>query len=213
VSEPEHTPIGARLRERTQPLAPDDAANGYAHAQLCEGIGRMLAQVAEVFDPEGDVPPLAPILDVELCPEWALPWLAQLVGVRIPAGATDEQARTLISDVAGFRRGTPAAITAAAALFLTGTKRVYFNERVRNDAYLLGVVTLASETPDPALVERAILAQKPGGLVLSYSSIVGQTYRAVLTEVDSYREVRSTWTSYRDLRDHLPLLSTEDADG
>jgi hypothetical protein len=49
--------------------------------------------------------------------------------------------------------------------------------------------------------------------VLSYSSIVGQTYRAVLTEVDSYREVRSTWTSYRDLRDHLPLLSTEDADG
>jgi hypothetical protein len=125
----------------------------------------------------------------------------------------DEQARTLISDVAGFRRGTPAAITAAAALFLTGTRRVYFNERVRNDAYLLGVVTLASETPDPALVERAILAQKPGGLVLSYSSIVGQTYRAVLTEVDSYREVRSTWTSYRDLRDHLPLLSTEDADG
>jgi hypothetical protein len=53
-------------------------------------------------------------------------------------------------------------------------------------------------------VQAAILAQKPGGILLSYSAIAGQTYRAVLTEVDSYREMRSEWATYRDVRDHLP---------
>jgi hypothetical protein len=202
--EPVLSPLGARLRERTQPLAPDDAEHGWAHALLCEALGLMLEQVGEVFDPEGDVPPLAPILDPELCPEWALPWLAQFVGVRLPAGMAPDVARVVITDVAGFKRGTPAALTAAASFFLTGTRTVYFNERLANDPYRLGVITLAGETPDPAQVLAAILAQKPAGIVLSYSAIAGQTYRAVLTEVDSYREARATWTSYRDLRDHLP---------
>lgn len=205
MPEPDPTPIGARLRERTQPMAPDDAVHGYGHAYLCEGIGRMLEQLAEVFDPEGDAPPLAPILDVDLCPDWALPWLAQWVGVQLPVGITADQARLLIREVSGFKRGTPAALRAAAAYYLTGTRRVYFNERLADNAYRLGVITLASETPDPAQVLAAIMAQKPAGIVLSYSAIAGQTYRAVLTEVDSYRELRSTWTSYRDLRDHLPL--------
>lgn len=212
MSEPVHTPLGARLRERTQPLAPTDADNGWAHAQLCEAIGRMLEQVAEVFDPEDDVPPVAPILDPDLCPDWALPWLGQWVGVRLPAGTTPDSARSLIKDVAGFRRGTPAALRAAAAFFLTGTKTVYFNERLADDPYRLGVITLTAETPDEALVRAAILAQKPGGIVLSYTAIAGQTYRAVLTEVDSYREMRSTWPTYRDVASHLPTPTPEGAD-
>jgi hypothetical protein len=206
MAEPVLSPVGARLRERTQPLAPDDADYGWAHAHLCEAIGLMLEQVAEVFDPEGDVPPLAPILDPELCPEWALPWLAQFVGVAIPPGTPPEDARTLITDVAGFRRGTPAAMRAAASALLTDTKTVWFRER-DTGAYQLEVVTLTSETPDPRRRARAMLtAQKPGGIVLRYACITGQTYRSVRAEVDSYRELRATWTSYRDLRDHLPLL-------
>jgi hypothetical protein len=94
MAEPVLSPVGARLRERTQPLAPDDGSYGWAHAHLCEAIGLMLEQVAEVFDPEGDVPPLAPILDPELCPDWALPWLAQFVGVAIPPGTPPEDALT-----------------------------------------------------------------------------------------------------------------------
>lgn len=214
MTEPVHTPLGARLRERTQPLAPADADYGWAHAHLAEGIGRMLEQLAEVFDPEDpDVPPLAPILDVDLCPDWALSWLGQWAGVRLPAGTDPDVARELIRSVAGFSRGTPAALRAAASFYLTGTKTVYFNERFGNDPYRLGVITLASETPDPALVLAAITAQKPGGIVLSYSAITGQTYRSVLTEVDSYRELRSTWPSYRELLAHLPTPNTEDADG
>src|SRR5262245_55185049 len=127
---PQHTPTGARLRERTQPLAPDDERYGYAHAHLCEAIGRMLEQVAEVYDPDGDVPPLAPILSPDLCPTWALPWLAQLVGVQLPKGIDDAHARDMIRHVAGFQRGTPAAIKAAVSLTLTGdSPTVWFRER------------------------------------------------------------------------------------
>jgi hypothetical protein len=200
MSGPTHTPLGARLRERTQPLAPDDASYGYAHAHLCEALGRMLEQVAEVFDPEGDVPPLAPILDVELCPAWALPWLAQLVGVVLPYGVGDDEARTYIRDVAGFERGTPASLRAAAGLFLTGDKTVYFRERDPTGAdppYTLEVVTVASETPDPAAVLRALLAQKPGGIVLNYRTVAGWDYQQMTTEGGLYSALATRFTSYR----------------
>jgi hypothetical protein len=200
MSGPTHTPLGARLRERTQPLAPDDASYGYAHAHLCEALGRMLEQVAEVFDPEGDVPPLAPILDVELCPGWALPWLAQLVGVVLPYGVGDDEARTYIRDVAGFERGTPASLRAAAGLFLTGDKTVYFRERDPTGAdppYTLEVVTVASETPDPAAVLRALLAQKPGGIVLNYRTVAGWDYQQMTTEGGLYSALATRFTSYR----------------
>lgn len=149
-TEPVLTPLGERLRERTQPLAPADADYGYAHAYLCEAIGRMFQQVGDVFDPEGDLPPLAPILDLDLCPDWALPWLGQLTGVVLPKGVTPDQARSFIREVAGFQRGTPAAMRAAAQLFLTGDKSVQFRERDPSGAdppYTLEVVVKTSELP------------------------------------------------------------------
>jgi hypothetical protein len=205
VTQPDLSSLGARLQERTQPLAPDDDAHGYAHALLVEALSTAFAQVGEIFDPEGDVPPGAPLLDVDLCPDWALPWLAQIVGVTLPQGVSPADARTLITEIAGWQRGTPASLAAAARAFLsTPDATVFFNERFAGDPYRLGIITLASETPDPALVERAILAQKPGGIVLSYSAVAGQTYRAVLAEVDSYREMSSTWSSYSDVLNRMP---------
>jgi hypothetical protein len=203
MTAPVHTPIGARLRERTQPLAPDDASNGYAHAHLCEGIGRMLAQVAEVFDPEGDVPPFAPLLDPALCPAWALPWLAQLVGVRLPAGTSESAARAMISDVAGFARGTRAAMTASIAPLLTDTKTVYFRER-DGSAYRLEVVTLTSETPDPVAVEAALRSQKPGGLVLSYRTVASWDWQQVVVEQASWATAKATYSTWRRFVERTP---------
>jgi hypothetical protein len=197
--------VAERLRERTAPLAPDDEQHGWAHALLCGALAQAFEQVADIFDPPDPIPPGAPLLDVTLCPDWALPWLAQIVGVQIPNGAAPDQARALIADIAGWQRGTPGALRAAARAFLsTPTATVYFNERLANDAYRLGVLTLISQTPDPELVRRAIEAQKPGGIVLSYAAIDVQTYRALLTEVDSYREARATWPTYRSMRAQLP---------
>jgi hypothetical protein len=203
VSAPEHTPIGARLRERTQPLAPDDESYGYAHATLCEAIGRMLEQVAQVFDPDGDVPPLAPILALELCPDWALPWLAQWVGIRIPSGMSATDARALIGDVSGFARGTPASLRAAVQTTLTDSKTVWFRER-DGSPYRLEVVTLTSETPDAAKSLAALLTQKPGGIVLSYRTVVGWDYQQMTTTGGTYAVLKTTYSSYRKLSEHTP---------
>jgi hypothetical protein len=199
----EPTAIGARLRERTQPLAPDDEANGNAHAHLCEALGRMLAQVAEVFDPDGDVPPFAPLFDPALCPAWALPWLAQLVGVRLPAGISESAARAMISDVAGFARGTRAAMTASLESLLTGSKTVWFRER-DGSPYRLEVVTLASETPDPVSVEAILRAQKPGGLVLSYRTVASWDWQQVVVEQATWATAKATYSTWRKFVERTP---------
>lgn len=202
-NEPNHSPLGARLRERTQPLAPDDRQYGYAHAWLCEALSRILLRVQEAFDPEDPIPPIAPLLDPELCPDWALPWLAQLVGVALPVGVSTPDARALIADVAGFRRGTTAAIEAGLANTLTGNKTVYFRERDGGDAYALEVVTLTGETPDSATTLAALMAQKPGGIVLRYRTVAGQDWQAVKDSGQTWRNVRTNYVSWRDVRDNV----------
>jgi hypothetical protein len=201
-NEPDLASIGDRLRERTAPLAPHDDQYGYAHAYLCGSLGAIFREVAEVFDPEGDLPPMAPLLDPALCPDWALPWLAQFVGIKLPVGIGPEDARTTIHSVAGFKRGTRAALRAAAGLFLTGSKTVYFRERdpsALDPPYTLEVVTLTDETPDPAAVLRALLAQKPGGIVLNFRTVVGWDYQEMTAAGGTYLVQSATFTTYYKL--------------
>lgn len=204
--EPAHTSFGERLRERTQPLAPDDAANGFAHAYLCEAFSRMFREVQEVFDPDDPLPPFAPLLDPQLCPEWALPWLAQWVGTKLPDGVSPADARVIIADVAGFRRGTPAALRAAAQFYLTGTKTVYFRERDQDGAdppYTLQIVTLISETPNPDAVLAALTAQKPGGIILNYGQVETWDYQEMtnrgMTQRWTYSSLPPLYATYADL--------------
>src|SRR3954452_19697346 len=117
-----HSPLGQRLAERTQPLAPDDATYGYAHAALCEGMMIPFGQLDELIDPPAPLLPWEPLFDVDICPGWALPWLGQIVGVRIPRGTSEADARGMIKDLGLGKRGGPEAIKAGAGLALTGSK-------------------------------------------------------------------------------------------
>jgi hypothetical protein len=197
--EPPQTPYGQRLRGRTEPLAPNDDQYGWAHWILCESIGAIFLELQQAFDPE-DMPPVASLLDVDTCPDWALPWLAQFVGVQIPVGVAPDDARELIRAVSGFSRGTPAALQAAAALFLTGNQSVFFRER-EGSAYHLEIVTRESETPDPDAVLRALLSQKPGGLTLDYHTVRGWDYEELtLHGPDPYSALAAAFATYRDLQ-------------
>lgn len=199
MSTPELTPWGQRLRERTAPLAPEDSQHGDAHAYLAGALAIALERVAEIYDPE-DGPPGSPLVDVDRCPDWALPWLAQLVGVTIPAGVTDpEQVRAGIRDVAGWKRGTPAALRAAAGFYLTGSKTVIFRERDPSGSdppYTLEVVTRVGETPDPAAVQAALEAAKPAGLVLTYRTVAGWDYQEMTDEGGPYSALPAKFPSY-----------------
>jgi hypothetical protein len=207
MSAPVTSPFGDRLQERTRPLAPDDAAYGFAHAILCEALSKPFLQVQEVFDPEGDLPPVAPLLDPVLCPDWALPWLAQLVGIVIPTGTAPDTARSLIGSVLGFRRGTRAAMEAAVQVTLIGSKTVYFRERDNGNAYQLEVVTLTAETPIPTQTQAAITATKPAGIVLTYRTALSWDYQQLTIDYggQTYADLKLDFATYRDLRDRNPV--------
>jgi hypothetical protein len=201
---PALSPLGERLRERTAPLAPDDEAHGYAHAHLCEALAQALRQVAEIYDPPDPYPPGAPLIDVETCPDWALGWLAQVVGVSLPVGATPDQQRALIRDVSGWKRGTPAALRAIVAATLTGSRTVYFRERHLGDAYALEVVTYTAETPDPARSLAALRTQKPAGIVLSFRVMATWDWEQVVVDNASWAAVDGRYDTWTELLLNAP---------
>jgi len=202
---PDHTVIGARLTERTNQMAPDDPQYGWAHAHLCEALGQPLLQFQEAFDPV-DADPFETLLDPARCPPWALPWLAQLVGLRLPTSITVDQQRAFINALASHNRGTPSALAAAAGLYLTGNRTVMFRERDptgTDPPYTLEVVTRDSETPDPAKVQAALMAQKPGGIVLFYRTVQMWDYEEMTLEGAqeswTYASLPSMFATYREL--------------
>jgi hypothetical protein len=135
---------------------------------------------------------------------WALPWVAQLVGVRLPANIGPDEARVLITEARGFQRGTRESIYAAASYWLTGEKTMYFRERDAGDPYALEVVTLDSETPDPAAVLDALIAQKPAGLILRYRQVTGWDYEELTLTGDTYVVVATDFATYATLTANEP---------
>lgn len=202
VPDPPYSRLGERLRERTQPLAPDDQHYDYAHAKLCEGMMLPFAQLAELVDPPDPYVPWEPLFNVNICPDWALPWLGQIFGVRVVASLPPDDQRQMIKELGAFARGSPDAIRAAARFGLTGSKTVLLRERDDGDAYLLEVVTLVDETPDPALVVRLVLSQKPGGIKLNTHAIVGWDYQQMtLTYVGKfYKDLPKDYPTYAVLK-------------
>jgi hypothetical protein len=80
---------------------------------------------------------------------------------------------------------------------------VYFRER-EGSAYRLEVVTLAAETPDPALTLAAATAAKPGGLVLTYRTADGWDYQAMTDQGGTYAAQSAAYSTYADLRENTP---------
>ena len=69
-------------------------------------------------------------------------------------------------------------------------KTVYFRERDQDTPdppYYLEIVTLDAETPDPQKVREAIMAQKPGGIVLNYRGVTGWDYEEMTGEAATGR--------------------------
>lgn len=152
IGPPAYTPLGKRLQERTEQLQPEalDAQYGYAHGHLSEAMMRGLEQLGTLIDPPDPAVPWQPLFDIDLCPDWALPWLAQCVGVRLPQSVTAAQARALIVGLGLHKRGTIGAIVAAGEPFLDEGVRhtVYVRERDGGDPYRLEIVTAEESLPE-----------------------------------------------------------------
>ena len=196
-----------RLYAALAPLAAEDAANGWALLVLCNAIGTMYQELEELVRDTPEGPGWSQLLDVDRCPPEALPWLAQFVGVRLLPDSSEAEQRQRIDSTSGFQRGTRDALIGAAQATLTGTKTVIFRERDPAGAdppYSLTVITRTSETPDSAATLRALTAQKPGGLVLTYRTATGQDYVQLKATSATYAIVKTKYHDYTAVRTSEP---------
>lgn len=182
------------------PLAYDDERLDWPLLKYCEALAGSLQEVYEYIYANG-YSAWGIIMDVDNAPFKALPWLAQFVGVTVPprqAGETDEaydaRIRAYIRATPGFDRGTPDAMMAAIQQTLTGTKTVYIRERY-GGAYRIEIITKTNETPDPAATLRAILSQKPAGIQLTHSVLVGQDFQLLYQNNTTFQAVYTKYAT------------------
>lgn len=171
-------------------LVPWNAADERTDWTLLRWMSAMTSKRAEIDDlvRDREYPGWSSLLDVDRVPAKGLPYLAQFLGVDVTPALSESDQRQQLRDVPGFKRGTPAAMTGAARPFLTGTKTVTLVER-DTSAYHLTVRTFTAETPDPDLVEAALLSQKPAGLVLDYEVVDGLTWGEIKASGKTYGEL------------------------
>lgn len=131
------------------------------------------------------------ILDIDRCPEYALPWLAQFVGVRLLPGSTLNlvEKQTKITDRSSFQRGTVASIknvltTLANASLAPGQSPMLVSQVIVAEglAYTGGSPLY---TPD----ENAVVILLPNGYFPSL------TYGSVDT-VGDYAVIDATYVTY-----------------
>lgn len=175
-----------------------EATDEWRLLELCEGLAGGLQGVEDIIRDTDDGPGWSIVMDADRAPVDWLPWLGQFVGVRLPPGLSEAEQRARIKNTDGFQRGTPEALKAAARSYLTGSQSVFFIERY-GSPYRLQVATLIAETPDPAVVERALLEQKPAGIVLTYATVAGHDYATLAATHVSYASLPGAYPTYADM--------------
>ncbi len=175
--------FGARLSANLLPWLTSDLE------RYCEAIGVMFDPVLELVEEEGSdgeagyVPAWGKLLNPELCPAEALPYLAQFVGVEIPAGTSESEARALLKGEAGLERGTLASIEGACARILGAGVSFAIEERTNangeEDAYHF-LVLVPPGKGSSGLVE-AINAVKPAGVFFTVVEVEGAWLDGALT--------------------------------
>lgn len=206
---PTLTRFGQDVYQAVAPLAYADEEHGYPLALFADAFGRMFQPVDDLAGDTAEGPGWSQAVDIDRAPPEALGWLAQFTGVTLDPTLDDTAQRAWIRAGSGMKRGTPAAIVAAARKHLTGTQTVVINERdagacPSEPAYGLTVITFTSETPDPAVTEADIRAAKPAGLVLQYLTADGMNFALLKTDYATFGDVKSTFATFDALRTGTP---------
>ena len=190
--------------ESIAPLTGQDELYDWPLLRYLDGLMRQLDEVEQLTRDTDTHVGWGAALDLDDAPPYAIPWLAQFVGVEVPLSLDVESQRIRISEAAGWRRGTPAAIRGAMRQHLTGSRTTQIFERYQDDPYHLRVRTFVTETPDPERVEEAVRALKPAGIILTYDVSDGQTYDDVAMTYGTYDSVMADHDTYNDILYGIP---------
>jgi hypothetical protein len=199
VSPPASTPLADEVYARLEPVARQDADLGYPLLVYLVALSQMWRQVEAIVRSTDGKPAWSQALDVDRCPDFLLPWLAQFVGVVVTPNIGEAAQREQIRNVGGFKRGSPASLVAAIASTLTGTQFVSLIERNGGDAYAMLATLRTAETPDLAHTTAVAALAKAAGLSLTIIASAWRTY--AMWEVDwpgTYTDVENAFATYAD---------------
>lgn len=184
-------PSGERLYESVPSVFAKDEEVDFFGIALCQALTAMLQDLDQIVrdSPEGvhpitgeSVPGLprhcgwSAITDPVTAPTAWLPWCGKLYGVVLKGNTTEAQQRAQILELPPQKRGSVEAMIKAAQETLTGKKEIVLIERSNEEAYHMIGHTQTSETPSETATRNALLTQKPGGLVLTYSASNSPTW-------------------------------------
>jgi hypothetical protein len=175
-----------------QPIWTDDLGDYVA------AIATMWNEVEQYdADPDNDVVAWQALLDVDIAPLAALPWLAQCVGDRVPVGLDEDAARDWVRASPNWSRGTPQGIADGVKRLLTGTQTVQFGVRMKLDGSphddYIAIITYATETPDPQRVRNELRRTVPADIVWEYDVIDAATWTLVEAGMADWVELQTTY--------------------
>ena len=165
----------------------------------------VMTEQVELFadDQDDGTPGWSIMLDPDTCPVYALPYLAQWVGERLPAGISEADARTWIKTAPNQWRGTPYSIVRAAQRWLTGPRYVQIRERSKLDGTpdpdYLAVQTFTSQTPDPERVLDELRTVVPADIVLDYQVTIGATWQDIAIAYATWADVQADLPTWADV--------------
>lgn len=196
--------IAQRIYEEIAPVTYADSDNDYALLHFIHAWTNSMMQLENIVRDTDAGPGWSSIMDPDTAPDMFLTFLSYMVGSVPVRGENPAQARLRIEGMTGIRRGSAQAMRAAAQRYLTGNKYVIFNERASGNAWHLEVRTLTSETPDEDQVRAELLLQKPAGVVMTYDTIDGVEWNAIIAAYDSWQEVLDSYSSWGQVIVDLP---------
>ena len=182
-----------------QALTGPDAEHGHALAWVVQATTRPLEEVEQVARGRDGRVGWQIALDPDNAPAELLPWLAQWVGESFPDTLSETDRRARILSPSGWFRGTPRNIRRQIREQLTGSKVVDLTERYTGDPFLVEVRVYASQAPDPAAVEAAVVASLPAGIDYVLTLLAGQTWDDLQAAYATWDDVTAAYATWDDL--------------
>ena len=203
MTEPNFT---ERLLEKMAPWNKGPITNGKTDFErYVAALAAPYEEVEEIAMEEGVagepgyVPAYGKLLDPTLCPAKFLPWLGMFVGVEIPAGATEAEARAIVKAESGLARGTKASLEALLRKAL-GVAPFTILERTKtvegDDAYWVTIIVPTGHISQP--VYEQINLTIPGGILYQVIERSGTWF--TVTPGRKWSEVKAglTWAEAKE---------------
>lgn len=166
---------------------------------------RATVELVDAADPDTSTTGTCELANPEAAQRAWLPWLGWMIGLDV-SGVTESVQRRAISEASRLqRRGSRGAIIRAVQRTLTGSRscRIYPNLS-GSQPYLLTVVTITSQTPDPAESLLAAFQEKPAGMDVELQTTTGATYDELSIYFPTYDDLTDAFETYDDMASWVP---------